>query len=195
MRCSFRCPYCMPAEIYGEGYRFMPRAELLSFEEIERLARIFVELGVEKIRITGGEPLLRHGVQDLVASLAGIPGLRDLTLTTNGWLLTKYAKDLAAAGLNRVTVSLDALDPGVFARMNGVGAKVALAILSGMDADDLAHPDRLLAQAELLVRVGLLLVRQAHEPPAHRLDERTRLGTLRPGESRLRVAGGNGNGH
>ena len=86
-RCNFRCLYCMPAEIYGEQYRFLPRPELLTFEEIERLARLFVSLGVEKIRITGGEPLLRHQLPALIERLAGIPGLRDLALTTNGALL------------------------------------------------------------------------------------------------------------
>ena len=118
-RCNFRCPYCMPAEIYGESYRFMPRPELLTFEEIERLARIFVELGVEKIRITGGEPLLRHGLPDLVAALAAIPGLADLTLTTNGYLLAQQAEPLARAGLRRITVSLDSHDEAVFRRMSG----------------------------------------------------------------------------
>jgi cyclic pyranopterin phosphate synthase len=109
----------MPAEIYGESYRFMPRPELLTFEEIERLARIFVELGVEKIRITGGEPLLRHGLPDLVAALAAIPGLADLTLTTNGYLLAQQAEPLARAGLRRITVSLDSHDEAVFRRMSG----------------------------------------------------------------------------
>jgi len=109
----------MPAEIYGEAYRFMPRPELLTFEEIERLARIFVELGVEKIRITGGEPLLRHGLPDLVAALAAIPGLVDLTLTTNGYLLAQQAEPLARAGLRRITVSLDSHDEAVFRRMSG----------------------------------------------------------------------------
>jgi cyclic pyranopterin phosphate synthase len=118
-RCSFRCPYCMPAEIYGEGYRFMPRAELLSFEEIERLARIFVGLGVEKIRITGGEPLLRHQLPVLIERLAALDGLHDLTLTTNGLLLSKWAKRLRDAGLRRVTVSLDSHDAEVFRRMSG----------------------------------------------------------------------------
>jgi cyclic pyranopterin phosphate synthase len=118
-RCNFRCPYCMPEEIYGEGYRFLPKEELLSFEEIERLARLFVELGVEKVRITGGEPLLRHQLPRLVEMLAAIPGLRDLTLTTNGLLLSKQARELRDAGLRRVTVSLDSLDPEVFRRMSG----------------------------------------------------------------------------
>jgi cyclic pyranopterin phosphate synthase len=118
-RCNFRCPYCMPAEIYGEKYRFLPRPELLRFEEIERLARLFVALGVEKLRITGGEPLLRHGLPRLIEGLAAIPGLRDLTLTTNGYLLAQQAEALARAGLRRVTVSLDSHDEAVFRRMSG----------------------------------------------------------------------------
>jgi cyclic pyranopterin phosphate synthase len=88
-RCNFRCPYCMPAEIYGEKYQFLAKPELLSFEEVERLARIFVSLGVEKLRITGGEPLLRHDLPRLVAALARIDGVQDLTLTTNGFLLPR----------------------------------------------------------------------------------------------------------
>ena len=104
-RCNFRCPYCMPAEIYGEHYEFMARPELLTFEEIERLTRLFVELGVEKIRITGGEPLLRHQLPSLIGRLAAIDGLRDLTLTTNGFLLAKHAQALKSAGLDRITVS------------------------------------------------------------------------------------------
>jgi cyclic pyranopterin phosphate synthase len=118
-RCNFRCPYCMPADVYGESYRFLPRPELLTFEEIERLARIFAGLGTEKVRITGGEPLLRHELPELVSRLARIEGIRDLTLTTNGFLLARHARALADAGLDRVTVSLDSLDPEVFRRMSG----------------------------------------------------------------------------
>lgn len=118
-RCNFRCPYCMPAEIYGENYRFLPRPELLTFEELERLARVFAALGTRKIRITGGEPLLRHGLPELVGRLAAVPGIEDLSLTTNGFLLAKQARALADAGLDRVTVSLDSLDPETFRRMSG----------------------------------------------------------------------------
>jgi cyclic pyranopterin phosphate synthase len=118
-RCNLRCPYCMPAEIYGEKYQFLPRPQLLTFEEIERLARIFVGLGTEKIRITGGEPLLRHGLDGLIAGLSQIPGLTDLTLTTNGYLLAKQAQALADAGLTRITVSLDSHDEETFRRMSG----------------------------------------------------------------------------
>ena len=134
-RCNFRCPYCMPAEIYGEKYAFLPRPELLTFEEIERLARLFAEAGVEKLRITGGEPLLRHQLPRLVERLAGIEGIRDLTLTTNGWLLSKHAPDLAAAGLSRVTVSLDSHDDAVFGAMNGRGFGTGR-VFEGIDAAD-----------------------------------------------------------
>jgi len=132
-RCNFRCPYCMPAEIYGEHYRFLPRPELLTFEEIERLARLFVAHGVEKIRITGGEPLLRHELPRLIASLAAIPGLLDLTLTTNGYLLAQQAEELARAGLRRITVSLDSHDEAVFRRMSGRDFGPAR-VLEGIDA-------------------------------------------------------------
>ncbi|BCX49577.1 GTP 3,8-cyclase MoaA [Haloferula helveola] len=114
----------MPAEVFGPGYRFLPREEILSFEEIHRISRIATKLGVRKIRLTGGEPLLRRGLADLVAMLATVDGIDDIALTTNGVLLAHHAEALALAGLSRVTVSLDALDPTVFSRMNGVGAKV-----------------------------------------------------------------------
>ena len=120
-RCNFRCSYCMPAEIYGEKYEFLPRAELLAFEEIARLARIFVEFGVTKVRLTGGEPLVRNGLQRLVSLLSGIDGIGDLTLTTNGYLLAQKAQALRDAGLERLTVSLDSLDDEVFKQMNGRG--------------------------------------------------------------------------
>jgi cyclic pyranopterin phosphate synthase len=130
-RCNFRCVYCMPKEVFGRGYRFMDRKELLTFEELERLARIFVGLGVEKIRITGGEPLLRRDLDQLIARLAAIDGL-DLTLTTNGALLAKQAHALATAGLKRVTVSLDSLDDAIFRAMNDVDFPVDR-VLEGID--------------------------------------------------------------
>jgi cyclic pyranopterin phosphate synthase len=136
-RCNFRCPYCMPAELYGENYQFLPKPELLSFEEIERLARLFVDLGVEKLRITGGEPLLRHELPHLIERLAAIPGLRDLALTTNGYLLEKQASALRGAGLQRITVSLDSLDEGVFERMSGRGFGPQR-VLAGIEAADRA---------------------------------------------------------
>ena len=131
-RCNFRCPYCMPAEIFGESYQFLPKAEILSFEEISRLARIFVGLGVNKIRVTGGEPLLRTELHLLIAMLAEIPGLDDLTLTTNGYLLPQQAQRLKDAGLKRITVSLDTLDDEIFKEMNGRGISVDR-VLQGID--------------------------------------------------------------
>jgi GTP 3',8-cyclase len=118
-RCNFRCPYCMPAETFGPGFRFLPRAEVLSYEEIARLARIFVSLGAHKLRITGGEPLVRADLPELIEQLARIAGVDDIALTTNGHLLEKFAAPLARAGLRRVTVSLDSHDPEVFKQMSG----------------------------------------------------------------------------
>ncbi len=123
----------MPAEIYGEAYPFLSKPELLSFEEIERLARLFVEQGVEKIRITGGEPLLRTELESLVERLARIDGLRDLTLTTNGYLLSRRAQSLADAGLKRITVSLDSHDEAVFRKMSGRAFSPAR-VLEGIEA-------------------------------------------------------------
>ena len=131
-RCNFRCVYCMPKEVFGRDYPFLPRAELLTFEEIERVARTAAGLGVEKIRVTGGEPLLRRDVETLVGMLAGIPGL-DLTLTTNGALLAQKARALRDAGLDRITVSLDSLDDDVFRGMNDVDFPVER-VLAGIDA-------------------------------------------------------------
>jgi cyclic pyranopterin phosphate synthase len=131
-RCNFRCVYCMPKEVFGRDYRFLERRELLTFEELTRLAHAFVAHGVEKIRITGGEPLIRRDVERLVALLATIPGL-DLTLTTNGALLAQKARLLKEAGLRRITVSLDSLDDEVFAAMNDVDFPVQR-VLQGIDA-------------------------------------------------------------
>jgi GTP 3',8-cyclase len=131
-RCNFRCPYCMPKETFHDGYRFLKSAERLSFEEIVRLARLAVPLGVRKLRITGGEPLLRPNLIDLVGDLTSIPGIEDVALTTNGVLLAKYASELKAAGLSRVTVSLDSLDPAVFAKMSG-GFGGVDEVLDGID--------------------------------------------------------------
>ncbi len=118
-RCNFRCPYCMPAETFGAGYSFLPRSEVLSFEEIERLTRVFTRLGVTKVRLTGGEPLLRQDLPELVRRLAAVDGVADLALTTNGSLLADRAEALARAGLRRITVSLDSLDEVVFRALNG----------------------------------------------------------------------------
>ena len=132
-RCNFRCTYCMPAEIFGESYKFLPKNEILSFEEIARLARIFVEFGVNKLRITGGEPLLRTDLHILIAMLTGMPGLEDLTLTTNAYLLPQQARQLKDAGLQRITISLDTLDDEVFKEMNGRGISIDR-VLQGIDA-------------------------------------------------------------
>ena len=136
-RCNFRCSYCMPKEIFDRDYKFLPQSSLLSFEEIHRLARIFVAHGVHKLRLTGGEPLLRKGLESLIALLAELrtPEGRplDITLTTNGSVLTRKARALAEAGLQRITVSLDALDDPIFRRMNDVDFPVA-DVLRGIDA-------------------------------------------------------------
>jgi cyclic pyranopterin phosphate synthase len=131
-RCNFRCVYCMPKEVFGRDYPFLPRAELLTFEEIERLARVFAAHGLQKVRITGGEPLLRRDLETLVGMLARIHGL-DLTLTTNGALLGRKAQALAGAGLRRITVSLDSLDDETFRRMNDVDFPVER-VLAGIEA-------------------------------------------------------------
>src|SRR5438552_5257090 len=131
-RCNFRCVYCMPRDVFGRDYPFLAHADLLTFEEITRLARLFKAHGVEKIRLTGGEPLLRRNLERLVEMLAAIGGL-DLTLTTNGALLARKARELKAAGLNRVTVSLDAIDDGIFRAMDDADFPVAK-VLEGIDA-------------------------------------------------------------
>ncbi len=135
-RCNFRCVYCMPKEVFGKDFQFLPRAEILSFEEIERLVRVFVGLGVQKVRLTGGEPLVRRNIERLVEMLAKVSDL-DLTLTTNGSLLAGKARALRDAGLKRVTVSLDSLDDEVFKSMNDVDFPVAR-VLEGMDAAEAA---------------------------------------------------------
>jgi cyclic pyranopterin phosphate synthase len=151
-RCNFRCVYCMPKEVFGRDYQFLERRELLTFEEIERLARSFVRQGVEKIRLTGGEPLVRRDVERLVERLAAIGGL-DLTLTTNGSLLPQKAQALADAGLQRVTVSLDSLDDTVFRSMNDADFPVSR-VLEGIDAA---------AAAGLPVKVNMVVKRGVNE--------------------------------
>jgi len=132
-RCNFRCPYCMPRDVFGSDHPFVPRSELLTFEELTRLVAIFARLGVRKVRLTGGEPLLRRDIESLVAMIAAIGGIDDVAMTTNGSLLTKHAAGLRAAGLSRVTVSLDSVDPVVFAAMSDT--KVALSdVLDGIAA-------------------------------------------------------------
>jgi cyclic pyranopterin phosphate synthase len=133
-RCNFRCTYCMPKEVFGREFSFLPREDMLTFEEIARLARVFVRLGVEKVRLTGGEPLLRRDIERLIEQLAAIPGLDDIALTTNGSMLTRLkARALANAGLRRITVSLDSIDDAVFRRMNDVDFPVSR-VLEAIDA-------------------------------------------------------------
>ena len=138
-RCNFRCTYCMPAHVYGERYHFLPKAELLTYEEIARVTGLFVRLGVTKARLTGGEPLVRSDLYKLVGMLSRLDGMDDLTVTTNGYLLAEQAQQLREAGLHRVTVSLDSLDPEVFGAMNGKGVT----------------PERVLEGIEAAVAVGL----------------------------------------
>jgi len=136
-RCNFRCVYCMPRAVFGRDHAFLPRAELLTFEEIARLVEISTRLGVEKVRLTGGEPLVRRELPTLVRMLAAIPGVHDLTLTTNGVLLPEHAEELKDAGLHRVTVSLDADDDATFTRMNDAGVPVSR-VLAGIEAAEAA---------------------------------------------------------
>src|SRR5215469_479735 len=132
-RCQFRCTYCMPREVFGRDFVFLRRQQLLTMEELARVARIIAGLGARKLRLTGGEPLLRRGLDKLVAMLAGIDGVQDIALTTNGALLARNAAALAAAGLRRVTVSLDSLDDAVFMALNDARYPVA-PVLEGIDA-------------------------------------------------------------
>jgi len=132
-RCNFRCPYCMPRDKFHDNYRFLKSQERLSFEEILRLSRLFASLGVRKLRLTGGEPLLRANLADLIGDLTTIPGIEDIALTTNGVLLGQHAVDLHANGLRRVTVSLDTLDEAVFKRMSG-GFAALDQVLHGIEA-------------------------------------------------------------
>ncbi len=136
-RCNFRCTYCMPAEIFGERYQFLPKSDLLTFEELTRIAAVMVRLGAQKIRLTGGEPLVRQQIEVLVSMLAGVDGVQDRAMTTNGYLLPQKAQRLRDAGLNRLTVSLDSLDQDVFRRMNGGKADVR-DVLKGIDAAERA---------------------------------------------------------
>jgi cyclic pyranopterin phosphate synthase len=136
-RCNFRCPYCMPREHFHDQYRFLKSSERLDFNELLRLTRLFVQLGVVKLRVTGGEPLLRPGLADLIGDLTGLGGIEDVALTTNGVLLAQHAAELRGAGLQRVTVSLDSLDPAVFARMSG-GYGSVKDVLDGIGAAERA---------------------------------------------------------
>ena len=132
-RCNFRCPYCMPAEIFGDRYEFLPKADLLTFEEITRIVNIAVGLGVTKVRITGGEPLVRQKIEELVGMISAVDGVEDLAMTTNAYLLSGYAQKLKDAGLQRITVSLDSLEDDIFQKMNGRGFSTAR-VLDGIKA-------------------------------------------------------------
>lgn len=136
-RCNFRCPYCMPAAIFGERYQFLPKPQLLTFEEITRLTRVIVRLGAVKIRLTGGEPLLRQDIEHLVAMLDAIDGVEDLAMTTNAYLLPQKIDALKAAGLKRLTISLDTLDDEIFRAMNG-GRSGVDKVLAGIEAAEQA---------------------------------------------------------
>ncbi len=150
-RCNFRCTYCMPAEIFDQDYAFMPRDQLLTFEEIERLASIFAKLGVKKIRLTGGEPLMRRDLPVLIKKLMDIDGIEDIGLTTNGVYLVKHSAALKAAGLQRVNVSLDAMDDEVFKKINGRGVSTK-AVLNGIEA---ALKAGLAVKVNMVVKKGM----------------------------------------
>jgi cyclic pyranopterin phosphate synthase len=152
-RCQFRCTYCMPREIFGRDFAFLPREQLLTFEELARLARVFTGLGVRKLRLTGGEPLLRRDLERLVAMLAAIDGVQDIAVTTNGALLARKARGLAGAGLRRVTVSLDSLDDAVFMALNDAAFPVAQ-VLEAISAA---------AAAGLRVKVNMVVKRGCNE--------------------------------
>ncbi|MFJ8260958.1 GTP 3',8-cyclase MoaA [Rummeliibacillus sp. NPDC094406] len=152
-RCNFRCQYCMPAEVFGPDYAFLPSDKILSFEEIERLVKIFVSLGVKKVRITGGEPLLRRDLPKLIERIHNIVGVEDIALTTNGTLLKKYANDLAKAGLSRVAVSLDSLNEERFFEMNGHRGKVKT-VLEGIEKA---------AEAGLQVKINMVVKKGKNE--------------------------------
>ncbi|MFC4801710.1 GTP 3',8-cyclase MoaA [Neobacillus sp. GCM10023253] len=150
-RCNFRCQYCMPAELFGPDYAFLPKSELLTYEEITRLASIFIKLGVEKIRLTGGEPLLRKDLPILVEMLSKISGLKDIALTTNGVLLPKYASQLKEAGLDRINISLDSLNDELFGEINGRNVGVG-PVLRGIEA---AKGAGLRIKINMVVKKGL----------------------------------------
>lgn len=150
-KCNFRCTYCMPKEIFGDDYVFLPESELLSFDEITRVAQQFAMLGVEKIRITGGEPLLRKNLDVLIARLKSIPGINDIAMTTNGVLLPRKAQKLKEAGLERVNISLDAIEDEVFKQTNGRGIGT-LPVLKGIEA---ARKAGLKVKINMVVKKGM----------------------------------------
>ncbi|MTH51927.1 GTP 3',8-cyclase MoaA [Bacillus mangrovi] len=146
-RCNFRCTYCMPEEVFGPDFKFLPKDSILTFEEMERLTRLFARLGVEKVRITGGEPLLRRELPKLIEKIAAIEGIRDIAITTNGSLLRKQAAALKAAGLDRVTISLDSLDEETFRKLNGNKSNTER-VLEGIEAA---------AEAGLQVKINMVV--------------------------------------
>lgn len=146
-RCNFRCQYCMPAEVFGPDYAFLPSDKILSFEEIERLVKIFVKLGVKKVRITGGEPLLRRDLPKLITRINAIDGVEEIAVTTNGTLLKKFAQPLADAGVSRVSISLDSLNEERFYEMNGHRGNVKT-VLEGIEKA---------AEAGLLVKINMVV--------------------------------------
>ncbi|HDR7783220.1 MULTISPECIES: GTP 3',8-cyclase MoaA [Bacillus] len=150
-RCNFRCTYCMPAEVFGPDYAFLQEEFLLTFDEIERLARLFISMGVNKIRLTGGEPLLRKDLPQLIARLAKIEGLKDIGLTTNGIHLAKQAKELKDAGLKRVNISLDAIEDHVFQKINGRNVSTK-PVLKGIEA---AKAAGLEVKVNMVVKKGM----------------------------------------
>lgn len=152
-RCNFRCTYCMPAEVFGPDYPFLKKQQLLDFGEMTRIARTFARVGVNKLRITGGEPLMRRDLEQLIGKLSAIPGIKDIAMTTNGSLLPKKAKQLKEAGLNRVTISLDSLDDETFGQINGMGVKVNT-VLDGIKAAE---------EAGLTVKVNMLVKRGVND--------------------------------
>jgi cyclic pyranopterin phosphate synthase len=164
-RCNFRCPYCMPKEKFHEHYQFLKSRERLSFDEITRLAKLFAGLGVQKVRLTGGEPLLRGNLSDLICDLTGIPGIEDIALTTNGVLLANHAVDLHANGLRRITVSLDTLDKEIFKRLSG-GFGALDQVLAGIDAA--------LAAGLAPVKINAVIERGVNDHTALDLVERFR---------------------
>jgi len=153
-RCNFRCRYCMPAEVFGPDYAFLPSDKILNFDEIERLVKIFVSLGVKKVRITGGEPLLRRDLTELIARIHRLEGVEDIALTTNGTLLKKYAQPLAQAGLSRVSISLDSLNDERFFEMNGHRGKVST-VLEGIEKA---------AEAGLQVKINMVVQKGKNDP-------------------------------
>ena len=202
-RCNFRCPYCMPAEVFGRDFAFLPKEQVLSFEEITRLASIFVGLGVHKLRITGGEPLVRRDLPELIRSIATLRTTDDqrvdLTLTTNGSALRGLAAPLAEAGLQRITVSLDSLDDEVFGAMNGVDFPVsrvldgiAAARDAGLDADQGQHRRAPRDERGVDPAARPLGPRRRPDPALHRVHGRRALEWLAAGRRR---AGGRDPGH